>query len=276
VAGTAVGARISSDGSFEFPNVPPGEYVIQAWKSRSNSWTEGEFASQFVSTNGEDITGLAIQMSIGSAISGRITLEGGSPVKPAEIDLSPIPADADLSPLTGNPPARAEIKTDWTFEIAGVSGPRRLTLTRAPPGWTLKSVLMDGIDVTDMLMPFGTKDQSVRNLEVVLTGRGGEVSGSLADSRGRLLTDYMVVVFATNRERWLPASRFLKQARPGKDGVFTVGGLPDGDYFVAAVSRLQPGEWQDPDFLESILSSATQVTLREGQTLLVSPKLIAR
>ena len=101
-------------------------------------------------------------------------------------------------------------------------------------------------------------------------------SGNLSDSRGRLLTDYTVVVFATERERWFPASRFLRQTRPGKDGVFRVRGLSDGEYFVAAVDRLQADEWQDPDFLESILSRATQVTLREGQRLSVSPKLLAR
>jgi hypothetical protein len=276
VAGMAVGARINGDGTFEFPNVPPGEYVLQAWKSRNNPWTEGEFASQFVPVNGSDVTGLLIRMSVGSAISGRITIEGGPPLKPAEIELSAIPADADLSPLTGNPPARAEIKADWTFELGGISGPRRLTLMRAPPGWTLKSVLMDGIDVTDTPMVFGTKDQSIRGLEVVLTSRGGELSGRLTDSRGQLMTDYTAVVFATDRERWFPASRFLKQAKPGQDGAFSVRGLPEGEYFVAAVDRLRPDEWQDPDFLESILSSATQVTLREGQTLSVSPKLIAR
>jgi hypothetical protein len=246
VADISVGARIDRDGTFEFPNVLPGEYVLQAWKSRKNSSTEGEFASQFVAVNDSNVTGLVVRMSTGSTISGRLTLEGAWPITPAEIDLSQIPVDADLSPLLGNPPASADIKTDWTFEMAGISGPRRLTLMRAPPGWTLKRVLMDGIDVTDMSIPFGRQDQSIKDVEVVLTDRGGEVSGSLTDSRGRLLTDYTVVVFATDRERWFLESRFLKQSRPGKDGIFEVRGLPGGDYFVAAVDQLQMDESRTP------------------------------
>ena len=87
-----------------------------------------------------DITGLVVRMSTGSTIRGRVTLESGLQIKPGEIDLSPIPVDADLSPIMGNPPARAEIKADWAFEMAGISGPRRLSLMRAPPGWTLKAV----------------------------------------------------------------------------------------------------------------------------------------
>jgi hypothetical protein len=276
VADISVGARIDRDGTFEFPNVLPGEYVLQAWKSRKNSSTEGEFASQFVAVNDSNVTGLVVRMSTGSTISGRFTLEGASPITPAEIDLSPIPVDADLSPLLGNPPADADIKTDWTFEMAGISGPRRLTLMRAPSGWTLKRVLMDGIDVTDTSIPFGRPDQSIKDVEVVLTDRGGAVSGSLTDSRGRLLTDYTVVVFATDRERWFLESRFLKHSTPGRDGVFEVRGLPGGDYFVAAVDQLQMEEWRDPDFLESIVSGATRVTLGDGQRLSVTPKLILR
>jgi hypothetical protein len=101
----------------------------------------------------------------GSTISRRLTLEGGSAVNPTDIDLSPIPVDSGLSPLVRNPPARAAIKPSGTFEIAGISGPRRLTLMRAPPDWTLKSVLMNGIDVTDMPIPFGGVDLSVANCQ---------------------------------------------------------------------------------------------------------------
>jgi protocatechuate 3,4-dioxygenase beta subunit len=274
VAGTPVGARIGRDGTFEFPNLPPGEYVVQAWQSHKNGWTEGEFASQFVLVNGSDIPGLAIHRSIGSTIRGRITLEGSSPLKPTEIDLSPIPVDADLSPPVD--PANAKIKDDWTFEVDGISGPRRVTLMRAPAGWTLKRVLINGIDVADTSIPLGRTDQSIEGMEVVLTDRGGEVSGRLTDSRGRLLTDYTVVVFATDREHWFLESRFLKQARPGRDGVFAVRGLPDGDYFVAAVDQLHVDEWPDPDFLDSLISSATRVTLAEGQKVSVTPRLLAR
>jgi hypothetical protein len=42
------------------------------------------------------------------------------------IELSPIPVDADLSPIIGNPPASDDIKADWTFEMTGISGLQRL------------------------------------------------------------------------------------------------------------------------------------------------------
>jgi uncharacterized GH25 family protein len=268
-----LGARIDPNGTFEFPNVPPGEYVVQASKSRANPSTEGEFASRFITVNGTDVTGIVIRMSTGSTISGRVTFRGaGSPI-PTGIEVTAFPVDLDRS---RNPPATADIRPDWGFELAGISGPRLFRLREAPPGWTLKAVLLNGVDVTDMPLPFGTTSQSLTDLEVVLTDRVSELSGTVTDRRGRPATDYTVIVFASDRDSWGPSSRFLTTARPGPHGIFTVTGLPSGEYFVAAVDRMVDGEWQDPDVLESVVPGALRVTLTEGQRLSVSPRLIAR
>jgi hypothetical protein len=271
-----LGARIDPDGTFEFPNVPPGEYVVQASKARANPSTEGEFASRFITVNGTDVTGIVIRMSTGSAISGHVRFQGASSPIPTGIEVTAVPVDLDRSPLVGNPPATANIRPDWGFEMAGISGPRLFRLRQPPPGWTLKAVTLNGIDVTDMPLPFGTAAQSLTDLEVVLTDRVSELSGNVTDRRGRPATDYTVTVFATDRDSWTPASRFLTTARPGPHGIFTVTGLPPGEYFVAAVDRMVDGEWQDPDVLESVIPGAMRVTLTEGQRLSVSPRLIAR
>ena len=55
--GVRVGARIA-EGSFEFPNVPSGRYIISMSRGRLNSWTEGDFAAMPVTVAGADVTGL--------------------------------------------------------------------------------------------------------------------------------------------------------------------------------------------------------------------------
>src|SRR5262249_55986608 len=175
----AVGARIARDGTFEFPNVAPGEYVVQVQKGRSQPSVEGEFASQIVTVNGTDVDDLVLQTSTGSQVSGRVTFGGGGPPRPGAIELSPVASDLDLAPRSGT--ASAEIHPDWTFEMAGITGPRRLRLVRAPRGWMLKAILLNGTDITDSPLVFGTGEQSLRDLDVVLTSRVTTVAGSVAD-----------------------------------------------------------------------------------------------
>jgi hypothetical protein len=101
VVSMSVGARIAPDGTFEFPNVPPSEYVIQANRGRSNSWTEGEFGTLPVSVNGTDVTDLILQTSSGSSIKGRftfVTYNSSKTPAPSAIELSPIRPAATMWP----------------------------------------------------------------------------------------------------------------------------------------------------------------------------------
>ena len=280
VTSVPAGARILPDGRFEFANVPPGQYVIQAYRGRQNGWIEGEFASMPVSVNGTDISDLILQTSSGSSIKGHVTFDtynGSKPPSRSAIELSPIPIDFDLSPQ--NNLAIAEIHDDWSFDIEGVNGPRRLQLTRVPAGWSLKEILVHRLDATDRPLPFGRKDQSLTDVEVVLTDRVTELSGTIADDRAQPAPGSSVIVFPTDRDRWYLASRFLRTAAAGSDGAFTLTGLPFGSYYAAAVARVPPegdDAWQDAAFLESLVSRASTVTLGDAQKLSLSLRLASR
>jgi hypothetical protein len=75
VTSVPVGARLMPDGTFEFPNVTPGQYVIQVDRGRRNASIEGEFGALPVSVDGVDVAGLVIQTSAGSSIAGRVTFD---------------------------------------------------------------------------------------------------------------------------------------------------------------------------------------------------------
>src|SRR5205807_4388245 len=125
--------------------VAPGQYVIQAYRGRSNRWTEGEFGALSVSLGDAEVADLILQMSSGSSVAGHFlfdTLDTSKQPSPSGIELSPIPVDLDLSPQ--NNLATANVHPDGSFEIGGISGPRRLQLLRAPPGWALKEIRVNG------------------------------------------------------------------------------------------------------------------------------------
>jgi hypothetical protein len=161
--------------------------------------------------------------------------------------------------------------------MRGANGPRRLRVLTTPAGWALKSILVNGIDVTDTPLMFGTNEQSLRDVEVVLTDRVTEIVGGVTDDRGRPAADYVVVAFATDRAQWYQQSRFLKNTSPARDAAFALRGLPPGQYYVAAIDRRlgaeEAGELENPEFLESLVAHATRVTLSEGQRTTLTLKL---
>ncbi|HEY1913914.1 MAG TPA: carboxypeptidase regulatory-like domain-containing protein [Vicinamibacterales bacterium] len=269
-----------ADGGFEIRNVPAGDWVLQVSTGGDvNQGQEGEFVSRFVTVSGTDVTDLHLQSSVGSRIEGRIVFEGNGTGDATGVTVTPLPSDFDLAPFVG-PWGRGTGRVDGTFTLNGLHGPRRLSLMRAPTPWMLKAIRVNGRDVTDEPLSFGTKDESLADVEVVLTSTAPGITGRVTGARGEVVADYTVIVFATAADRWYQGSRFLNFTRPKADGSFAVANLPPGDYYVAAVDRLQgtegAGEWQDPAFLESIALRATRLTLNDGQQPSVTLRRIVR
>jgi len=73
------------------------------------------------------------------------------------------------------------------------------------------------------------------------------------------------VLFPTTSALWLPQSRRIQGVRPAADGAFTFPGLPPGDYLLAAIDDVEPGEWFDPAFLQRLLPTAMKLTIAEGE-----------
>jgi Carboxypeptidase regulatory-like domain len=275
LAAPAIRHRPNANGDFELVNIAPGDYVLQASGRGRNGI---EFTTRFLVVGEDDIGGVIMRTSTGSVVSGRMTVEGSrSRVLPRDFQFNFLTANEDFSPDPGV--YRARIGDDWTFEYDGLFG-MLLIRPSGRPEWLLRSVRVNGVDVTDTPLSFGRREDSLTDVEVILTNQGAEVSGSAIDPRGQTGLPYTVVVFPVDRERWARHSRFVKVVPADPDGTYTVRGLPTSEYFVAAVDRLQmrdgSGEWEEPAFLEALTAAATRVSLEEGRTGAASPRLVVR
>lgn len=191
-------------------------------------------------------------------------------------NLQAVPVDLDRTPQNLEAPASARIRADGSFDIAGLNGPRVFRLGEETSDWTLKAVRLNGREVTDAPLPFGTANQSIDSLDVILTDRMSEVTGRVIDARGRGVADATVVVFPIDRTMWGQASRFVASVRTAKDGVFRVRNLPPGYYHAAASTQVAPGEWRDPDLLDALVAIATPFTIVEGDTVTVTLRAVTR
>ncbi len=215
-----------------------------------------------LSVAGEDVLNVILTTNKGGTATGHLTFDGGAkPPSIAALRISAPPIDAE-GPMIGM--GGATIKEDGSFELKGLSGVRLIRIGNAPPGWTLKSVRLNGTDITDTGTEF-KPGEAATGLEIVLSARGTTVAGGVTASDGTPLKDYTVVIFSDSPEHWrLPMTRWVTGARPDQDGRFKVQNLPAGSYYAVAVDYLPQGEWGDPDVLERLKEKARRFSLDEG------------
>ena len=100
---------------------------------------------------------------------------------------------------------------------------------------------------------------------VSFSDRPAEIAGVLLDASGKPAPEYLVVAFSADPRFWIDGSRRTTSMRLGKDGSFTWTGVPPGDYYLGAVTRLEPGQLGDTAFLESLIPTSVKLSVAEGE-----------
>jgi hypothetical protein len=266
---------IRADGSFVVSGLAPGTYTLRV--QRMGGPGEGpETAMTTITANGADISNITLIAATPSQLTGRVVVD------PTALSSLPSPLmigllSAENAGIPAPPPPPARVADDLTFEIKSPPGRMRLMLGGLgppPQGWGLRSVRVNGIDVTDAGVEF-KPGEDVSGVEVELTNKLTTVTGAVTMSGGEPSKDYTAIAFAQDKAKWTGAPRFQSVGRPDQEGRFKMTALPPGDYYVVAIDRVEPGQWADPEFLESMRTSATSLTLQEGETKSVTLRLIS-
>ena len=252
---SAFGGQTQADGKFAIGGLTPGEYVI-----RANLQGSQDQASQTVTIDGSDITDVQLMVTKPSTIRGRVAFQpGGTPPKASAIRITAMRDDPMI-----NGGGNVSIKDDLTFEMPIVAG--RIFVRSPPtgPDWRLNRVLLNGVDVTDSGIDVPVNG-SLNDMIVELTDHLYPISGKVTDANGAVVRDCDIIVFAQDPGGWTPGSRYLANARPALDDLFHAK-MPAGDYYAIAIAVVDPGAWNDPEYLTQIRDRATKFTLAAGET----------
>ncbi len=271
---------IRPDGTFTISSVVPGEYRVMAQALRQSfeeiattgSSSVSETAQTRIAVGSEDITGLALVTSSGATLRGQVRWEGGTaPTGTGNFNGSIVAFDPSD---TGTPfgMAAGTVRDDGTFEIRNVQGTRVLRAGGFPKGWNLKAITLNGRDITDAPIDV-VAGQDVTGIEVHATQTSAEISGTVQSAKGTAISDYVVVLFPPEAERWGWQSRFVRVVRPDQTGRFSIPGVPEASYLAVALEYMEPGEEGNPEFLEKLKALATRVSVAEGEKKTLTLKL---
>jgi hypothetical protein len=283
-------AMTSADGAFAFENVPPGDYVVQAVSQLAGYVRPApapdtpptpppvEFGMQYVTVTDADPATVVLRTSPGALLRGRLNAEGPASIQlPPSLTVYPVPTDFDLSPLTGSGAAGLTMKPDGSFEVTGVTGPRRFALMGKVDGWYVKGARVGRVEAMDTPFDFGMAAREFDNIEIVVSPSPATISGSVARRGGAAVADCAVLLFSTDSQRWYRFSQALRLERPSQDREFRIASLPPGSYYLVALSDssdlITSGSWREPATLEKLRPLATRVTVQEGELRVVNLEL---
>lgn len=252
------------------------------------------WAIDAVGVNGQDVGPITMQLREGLTVEGTIVTEAGSPPADAEAVRISVARPASSDPMVAMmarmlTTSAGTTKADGTFAVRGLmpgkyaialSGkPMRQStvLPGVPPattGWVVTSIKWRDRDLADAGVDVQS-DAPVTGVVVTLTNRPSELSGTVIDVAGRPTGAFPIVVYSVDRSFWGVGSRRVVQAQPASDGKFLVIGLPAGEYYMAAVTRLEPGDLENRQFLEELVPAAVRLSIASGEKKTRDLKLTA-
>ena len=263
-------AQVGADGKYMFSGVAPGAYTVKAGTGYGRGAVPNQptqWAAADVNVSGQDLD-VPLTLQPGVAVNGRVVFEGAQPT-PAQLQtlsFALVPPGSGGMIQTGG---GGRVDAEGRFTFAGVTPDTyqfvtTWTASAASDKWAIKSSTANGRESFEA--PLRVNPNETLEWTVTFTDNPTHLNGSFQDLAGRPATDYHILVFSSDRRYWTPGSRRVRTTRPATDGAFSVRGLPPGEYFLAALADLEPGEWNDPTLLERLVRSSANVTLRDGET----------
>lgn len=287
------GARASDDGRFELTRLAPGSYQITARYLQAQGGVQ-YYGTTVVDVAGTDVDGVAVPLGAGAVVRGRVVNEAGEPVG--------VPVMVSLHAATPEraPAARpARTYSDGSFRIEGAFGLQHVRAlearmvpeafapdlirqnllevtptTRPRTTWWLKSVALNGRDVTDEAIDM---DSGGGFLEITMTNRASIVRGTVTWNRTRGSRRPTVVVFVDDERRWSRPARRIGTSELDDGGRFEVRGLPPGDrYLAVAVEGASRSAVARPEVLEALRALATPIVIDEDGSYELTLRAVPR
>ena len=162
-------------GNFKLRGVPPGSYVLMVYQSANNDHHFDMSARQNVEVGGEDVESLAVSISKGVTLQGRITGLNQAALTMGRIAVSLTSTDQV------NIGHSATIKKDNTFEVASLAdGSYRLEVWGLENGWYVKSARIGDTDILEEGLHV-EKGASEERIEIVVSSECAQLEGTVTD-----------------------------------------------------------------------------------------------
>ena len=260
----AVQFHSAGQNTYVSPLLAPGSYEIEVYLRDPDPI---RWARTKVEVEDRDVNAGTLVIGPGVWIQGHITAAESLPVGVRRgqllVILRPIDGSTFLLPS-------AQVGVDGSFVIPRVPERRfRVELTGLPPEVYFASARYGGREVLTSGFTVSTNARSV--LDLSIASSGGVVAGVVRGGKDEPIANGTVVLIPPDRENL----NLYRTASTDQFGVFSIAGVPPGDYSVLAWTEARGKAYLDPVFLKAVENQAAKVVVQRGFTNTINVRAIS-
>jgi hypothetical protein len=264
---SAMTCQVEEDGTFESGLIPPGNYVVDASSPAVEATDVGLSGFNTITVKNADVTGVVVSLRPSAKVKGEVKFESERDPDAPHPRVT-IRAVLAVERMRENHTTVALTADDGSFELE-LHGPRLIRAdverggNRSP--WWLKTVRLDGVDVTNVPIDFAAKSSA--RLEVVFSDRPTAVVGVVHDEAGLPVEGARVLLFSKDASMWAAWSTSVQTGISDENGRFWfVDAMPAGDYRAIALRENPPPTVAEAvDELPRLDKFATSVPVSESK-----------
>jgi Carboxypeptidase regulatory-like domain len=276
VAGISAASKsVDNDGIFEFNNILPGTYFVEAITTSITSMTDratGDVTRQppitgrtFVTVTDGNVDGIVLNVNPGIEFTGKLKLDDAQAQSP-----STLPANLKVRfERQGSPFESDQFKSDGTFRIRGIAPDEyRVRVMGMPADTYIKSVKAGDRDVTHKKIDVSAG--LTGEIEIMLSPNACDLAGIVRNSNGDLAADITIQLTRDDDDA------VISPATSDQTGGFRFRSLAPGDYRIYAWQDDGDGIIIDPEFRKRFDGQSSKIKLSEKSHENIELKLITK
>ncbi len=258
------GANVSkTDGTFEIPEMVPGEYTVLAfWSDEGKVYSTQED----VDVVNADVDGLILSIAPGVNIAGRVNWEGKASLDGGELSIGASPVQSGFMWV-----GMARVNEGQQFTLKDVpQGVFRLEIDGLSKDCYIKEVRQGESLLSDDT--FRVARGAAIPLEVTVSSRGAKVEGTVTNEDSLPVAGVWVVAIPEEAKR--KQRRLFKSETTDQFGHFRLRGLAPGKYSLFSWDGAERGAWEDEDFIKPFEEKGVTVEVVDGDAKTADLSLI--
>ena len=278
---------VYESGTFEFPSVPPGDWVVRAEipvpvptapgpfdpatsAARNVAQVSRPFGQVHVHVTNSNVDGLVVTLLKGFAVAARIRVDGEPGSTVPNPDRVTVRFQASENGSAAQLPSATRVGVDGSFQIDGARAGEFLMTFYAISGVYVKSAKYGDQDV--LYRPIRFTTPGTDTVEVVIRSGAGQIAGTVMDSKSQPVLGIPVILLPDSPLR--NRDELYKTTSTDQNGRFTIANIAPGDYKVFSWEALPQSGYYDPEVMKKYESQGHSIHVVESFNETVDVKMI--